>query len=72
MKEIVAFIRIKYPQLEANIVTAATADGKLKRFVMVTRRVKVDDTELGPHDAVKLLVDDTGHYRFLVYNRLLW
>ena len=59
--EVVQLVRDKYSHLEANIVTAE-ADRKLTRYVIVTRKMKVDDGVhvIGPHDALRLVVDDSG------------
>ncbi len=61
------FVQDSYLRFGATTVTVG-ADRKLMSYVVVTR---VDDELLGPHDAVRLVVEEYGRYTFIVYDRSL-
>ena len=44
---------------------------KLQRYLGVTRKLKVFDDVLGPHDPLRLLVADDWQYRLLLYEKAL-
>ena len=65
--EVVQLVCDKYSHLEANIVTAE-ADRKLTRYVIVCRKMKVDDDVIGPHDALRLMGEKSGSCKCWVYD----
>lgn len=44
---------------------------ELHKSILVTRRMKCYDDDLGPYDAVRLVVEEGGAYKLLVYDKLL-
>ena len=66
--DIQEFVRSHFKILETSVVTAEESN-KLHRYLIVTRKPKVFDDVVGPHDAVRLLVEENGHYRLLLYEK---
>ena len=60
-----------YRSLEAQLVTAESEVNELRKYILITRRVKCYDDDLGPYDAVRLVVEEGGAYKLLVYDKLL-
>ena len=60
-----------YRSLETQVVTAEYDFNELRRYILVTRRVKCYDDDMGPYDAVRLVVEEDGSYKLLVYDKLL-
>lgn len=60
-----------YRSVETQVVTAEFEVNELRRYLLVTRRVKYYDDDMGPYDAVRLIVNDDGGYKLLVYDKLL-
>ena len=60
-----------YRSLEAQLVTAEFEVNELRRYILVTQCVKCYDDDMGPYDAVQLVVDEDGVYKLLVYDKLL-
>ena len=44
---------------------------ELRKYILITRRVKCYDDDLGQYDAVRLVVEEGGAYKLLVYDKLL-
>ena len=65
-----AFVRAHSKTLEASIITTEEPN-KLRRYLVVTRKLKVYDEVVGPHDALRLLVREDGNYRCLLYEKTL-
>ena len=68
--EVEAFVRAHSKILETSVVTTEVSN-KLQRYLVVTRKLKVFDDVVGPHDALRLLVAEDGHYRLLLYEKAL-
>lgn len=49
----------------------AQSSNEVKRYVLIVRRMKSDDDIVGPHDALRLVVRETGEYRLSSYDRSL-
>lgn len=60
-----------YSSLNADVVTADTGKNKIQTFLMVTRKLKSYDEDIGPYDAVRLVVNEDGCFRLLVHDSLL-
>ena len=60
-----------YCSLETQLVTAEFEINELRKYALVTRRVKCYDDDMGPYDAVWLVVEEDGCYKLLVYDKLL-
>ena len=43
----------------------------MSTYLVVSRKMKIDHDLIGPHDAVRLVVDHEGKYKVLVYDRIL-
>ena len=55
-----------------EIVTAEVSCNELKQFLVITRSIKSYDTQIGPYDAAKLVVQlDDASYRLLVYDECI-
>ena len=59
-----------YRSLKAQLVMAVSEVNELHKYILVTRRMKCYD-DLGPYDAVRLVVEEGGAYKLLVYDKLL-
>ena len=57
-----------YRSLEAQVVTAKSEVNELRKYILITRRVKYDD-DLGLYNAVRLVVEEGGAYKLLVYDK---
>ena len=66
--EVKTVVKSQYPKLEAIFVTAE-APSKLERYLLITRRLKVYDGDIGPHDAVQLTVAEDGQYKLMAYEK---
>ena len=60
-----------YRFLETQVVTAEFKVNELRRYLLVTRHVKYYDDDVGPYDALRLVVDEDGVYKLLVYDKVL-
>ena len=49
----------------------AQSSNEVKRYMLIVRRMKSDDDIVGPHDALRLVVSETGEYRLSSYDRSL-
>ena len=65
-----AFLRAYSKTLEASDITTDESNN-LRRYLVVTRKLKVYDEVVGPHDALWLLVREDGKYRCLLYEKTL-
>lgn len=68
--EVKTVVKSQYPKLEVIFVTAE-APSKLERYLLITRRLKVYDEDIGPHDAVQLTVAEDGQYKLMAYEKPL-
>jgi hypothetical protein len=61
--EVHSFVQQSYPdkKLDTSIVEAQCSN-EVKRYVLIVRRMKSDDDIMGPHDALRLAVGETGEY----------
>ena len=56
-----------YRSLEAQLVMAESEVNELRKYILIARRVKCYDDDLGPYDEVGLVVEEGGAYKLLVY-----
>ena len=63
-------VKAEYSSLSATVV-AAEEDDKIRDYLLICRNIKTYIAEVGPHDALRLIIDTDGNYRLLVYNQLL-
>ena len=70
--EVHSFVQERYPdkKLDTSIIEAQTSK-EVKRYILIARRMKSDDDIVGPHDALRLVVGETGEYRLSSYDRSL-
>ena len=68
--EVKTVVKSHYPKLEAVVVTAE-APSKLERYLLITRKLKAYDEEVGPHDALRLTVAESGQYKLMAYEKPL-
>ena len=56
LEEVHSFVQERYPdkKLDVSIVKAQSSN-EVKRYVLITRRMKCDDDVVGPHDALRLI-----------------
>ena len=60
-----------YFSLNADVVTADAGKNRIQNFLIVTRKLKSYDDDIGPYDAVRLVVNEDGCYRLLAHDSLL-
>ena len=60
----------KYQHLVVENVRAATGN-TVTNYLIVSRKLKVDHSVIGPHDAVRLVVSFEGKYKFVVYENIV-
>lgn len=60
----------QYQHLTVENVRAASGN-TVSTYLVVSRKIKIDHDLIGPHDAVRLVVDRGGKYKVLVYDRIL-
>ncbi len=60
----------QYQHLTVDNIRAASGNAVSTYFV-VSRKMKIDHDLIGPHDAVRLVVDCAGKYKLLLYDRIL-
>ena len=61
----------QYSDITSVLVQAEVELNKLKRYLVITRRIKSYSKHMGPIDAFRVIVEETGYVRFLVYDRLI-
>ena len=61
---------LEYSSLSATVV-AAEEDDKIRDYLLICRNIKTYIAEVGPRDALHLIIDTDGNYCLLVYNQLL-
>ena len=72
LDEVHSFVQERYQDKKLNAsVVEAQSSNKVKRYVLITRRMKSDDDVVGPHDALRLVVGEAGEYRLTSYDRCL-
>ena len=67
---LVAQVQSSYSCLEAAV-HSAEANGILLKYLLVTRKLKIDDELLGPVDALRLVVDGKSGCKCFVYDTLI-
>ena len=72
LDEVHSFVQERYPdkKLDTCIVEAQSSN-EVKQYVLISRRMKYDDDIVGPHDARRLAVGETGEYRLSSYDKSL-
>ncbi len=50
---------------------AEVSINKLKSFLLITRKLKSYDDQLGPYDALRFVVSEDGSYKLVSYGRAL-
>lgn len=67
-----AVVKSQYPTLEAAVVTAkSTSPSKLYSYLLITRKLKAYDEEVGSHDALRLVIAEDGQYKLMTYEKTL-
>lgn len=61
----------EYASLTAEVATTDVGNNTLKNFLILSRKLKRYDDDVGPYDVVRLVVTEDGSYRLLAYNNLL-
>ena len=52
-------------------ITTAKANNELRRYLVVSRRTKAFDEDMGPHDSIKLVVQEDGKYKLSSLDKCL-
>ena len=52
-------------------ITTAKANNELRRYLVVSRRMKAFDEDMGPHDSIKLVVQEDGKYKLSSLDKCL-
>ena len=60
-----------YSSLSVELVKADVGNNTLKYFLLITRKLKSYDEQLGPYDALRLIVSEVGSYKLLSHGRAL-
>ena len=60
-----------FSSLSFEPVKADVGNNILKRFLLITRKLKSFDDQLGPYDAVKLVVNEDGCYKLICHGRCM-
>ena len=60
-----------YSSLSVELVKADVGNNTLKYFLLITRKLKSYDEQLGPYDALRLIVGEDGSYKLLSHGRAL-
>lgn len=61
----------EYTSLTAEVATTDVGNNTLKNFLILSRKLKCYDDDVGPYDVVRLVVTEDGSYRLLAYDNLL-
>ena len=60
-----------YSSLSVEMVKADLGNNRLKSFLIITRKLKSYDEQLGPYDAFRLIINDDGSYKLLGFGKAL-
>lgn len=60
-----------YSTLEAQLVKAETELNKVRKFVIVSRKLKCFDPKIGPYDAIKVIVKEDGRFSLQAYDKVI-
>ena len=60
-----------YSSLSVELVKADVGNNTLKYFLLITRKLKSYDEQLGPYDALRSIVSEDGSYKLLSHGRAL-
>ena len=73
LDEVNSYVEYKYhdKQLDTSIVKAETSPNEIRRYVVVSRRLKAFDEAVGPHDSLRMVVGEDGGFRLLSYDKSL-
>ena len=73
MDELQSFIKCseKYRLLEATSNTAEIEFNVIKTYLVITRNIKSYDEHIGPYDALKIIVEESGKYKMIAYYKVL-
>ena len=55
-----------YHSLEALLVTAGVEVNELRKFMLVSRSVKSYDEDMGPYDALQMMVGEDDSYKCMI------
>ena len=61
----------EYASLTAEVAITDVGNNTLKNFLIPSRKLKCYDDDVGPYEAVRLVVSEDGSYRLLAYDNLL-
>ena len=68
--EVETVVKSQFQKLETAVVIAESPS-KLSRYLLVTRKLKVYDEDVGPHDALRLVVAESREYKLMAYEKTL-
>ena len=60
-----------YSNLMVVLARADVGGNKVKQFVVISRKLKCYDDQLGPYDALRLVVSEDCKFRLLGYGKTL-
>ena len=57
--------------LETTSITAEMEFNVIKKCPVITRSIKNYDEHIGPNDALKIIVEESGKYKMIAYYKVL-